>query len=127
MVSNATAVICSEGFCCRQQKNQQILLTLTFFFFVAGPNTNGSQFFICTVSLRKMFTDAVNQNYTLLHSQLLYDPHCYIKGETPWLNGKHVVFGKVTNGMDVVKKISSYGTEFGKPRADVAITDSGAL
>jgi len=49
------------------------------------------------------------------------------QGETPWLNGKHVVFGKVTSGMDVVKKISSYGSELGKPRADIVIADSGAL
>jgi peptidylprolyl isomerase len=62
----------------------------------AGPNTNGSQFFICT-------------------------------GQTPWLNGKHVVFGKVTNGMDVVKKIEVKGSELGKPRAVVKITSCGAL
>ena len=49
------------------------------------------------------------------------------QGDTPWLNGKHVVFGKVTSGMDVVRKMSSFGTEFGKPRADIAISDSGAL
>lgn len=60
----------------------------------AGPNSNGSQFFICT-------------------------------GETPWLNGKHVVFGKVITGMDVVSKISSKGTEFGKPNAQVKIVDCG--
>lgn len=42
----------------------------------AGPNTNGSQFFV-----------------TL--------------GETPWLNGKHVVFGRVVDGMDVVRKVST--------------------
>lgn len=63
----------------------------------AGPNTNGSQFFICTA-------------------------------DTPWLNGKHVVFGKVTKGLNIVKKMEAYGTEMsGKPRAEVKITDSGSL
>lgn len=62
----------------------------------AGPNTNGSQFFICTAA-------------------------------TPWLNGKHTVFGKVTKGMDVVRKIEGKGTEFGKPRATVTIADCGSL
>jgi cyclophilin family peptidyl-prolyl cis-trans isomerase len=62
----------------------------------AGPNTNGSQFFICT-------------------------------GDTPWLNGKHVVFGKVTKGLDLIRKIETKGSGTGQPSATVTITDSGAL
>merc|ERR1711998_7565 len=62
----------------------------------AGPGTNGSQFFLCTVP-------------------------------TPWLDGKHVVFGKVTDGMDVVKKIESYGSQSGQTKAKIVIADCGQL
>jgi peptidyl-prolyl isomerase F (cyclophilin D) len=62
----------------------------------SGPNTNGSQFFLCTV-------------------------------RTPWLDGRHVVFGAVVEGMDVVKKIESLGTDSGQPRAKIVIADCGQL
>jgi len=62
----------------------------------AGPNTNGSQFFLCTV-------------------------------KTDWLDGKHVVFGSVTAGMDVVKKIEGVGSGSGDTSSKVTIADCGQL
>ena len=62
----------------------------------SGPNTNGSQFFICTE-------------------------------KTDWLDGKHVVFGHITDGMDIVRKMEKVGTQAGKTNRPVLITDCGEL
>ena len=45
----------------------------------------------------------------------------------PWLDGRHVVFGAVKEGLDFVKKIEAIGTQSGKPSAAVTITDCGEL
>lgn len=60
----------------------------------AGPNTNGSQFFITTVA-------------------------------TPHLNGKHVVFGQVVSGYEVVQKMEATGSRSGATSAAVVIADCG--
>ncbi|MFE6481853.1 peptidylprolyl isomerase [Streptomyces sp. NPDC057757] len=46
---------------------------------------------------------------------------------TDWLDGKHVVFGEVTEGFDLVKKIEGYGSRSGTPSTTVEITSSGVL
>merc|ERR1711935_562837 len=50
---------------------------------------------------------------------------CTVK--TPWLDGKHVVFGRVIEGMDVVKAVEAVGSQSGKPSQTVTITDSGEI
>merc|ERR1712051_381589 len=60
----------------------------------AGPNTNGSQFFVCT-------------------------------GSTPHLDGKHVVFGQVKEGMEVIRAIEQVGSGNGKTSKPVVITACG--
>lgn len=47
--------------------------------------------------------------------------------DCPWLDGAHVVFGKVTEGMDVVQKIESYGSRSGATSAPIMIDDCGEL
>ncbi|MFF4113055.1 peptidylprolyl isomerase [Streptomyces sp. NPDC001714] len=46
---------------------------------------------------------------------------------TSWLDGKHVVFGEVVEGQDIVDKIESYGSQSGAPKAKVEITASGTV
>lgn len=46
---------------------------------------------------------------------------------TPWLDGKHVVFGEVVSGMDVVRKIDAVGSASGAPQQKVTIAECGEL
>ncbi|KAG2201481.1 hypothetical protein INT46_010097 [Mucor plumbeus] len=62
----------------------------------SGPNTNGSQFFICTE-------------------------------KTAWLDGKHVVFGQVVSGMNVVREMERCGSSNGKTSKRVTIVDCGEI
>jgi peptidylprolyl isomerase len=62
----------------------------------AGPNTNGSQFFITTAV-------------------------------TSWLDGKHVVFGKVIEGDAIIRAVEKQGSRTGATMADVVIADCGEL
>ena len=47
--------------------------------------------------------------------------------KTSWLDGRHVVFGTVVDGFDVVKKIESYGSGSGQPSAKVVIRKAGVV
>jgi len=47
--------------------------------------------------------------------------------KTAWLDGKHVVFGSVVDGMEIVRKIEAYGSQSGKPAAEIVIVDCGQL
>ena len=46
---------------------------------------------------------------------------------TDWLNGKHVVFGEVTSGLDIVSKIEKLGTSSGKPSSKLTVEKSGIV
>ena len=47
--------------------------------------------------------------------------------KTSWLDGKHVVFGQVTEGLDVVKKIEGYGSDSGRTSKKITVAASGEL
>lgn len=47
--------------------------------------------------------------------------------KTEWLDGKHVVFGSVVEGLDVVKKVESFGSQSGATKKKIVVADCGQL
>jgi peptidylprolyl isomerase len=47
--------------------------------------------------------------------------------KTPWLDGRHVVFGKVLEGEGIIDKVEAQGTNSGQPKTKITIVDSGEL
>ena len=83
----------------------------------AGPNTNGSQFFI--VSNEHVPANMIEQMKAVGYPQEIIDHYAEVGG-TPWLDHRHTVFGQVITGMDVVKKISQAKRDsMDKPKKDV--------
>ncbi|AQL56608.1 peptidylprolyl isomerase [Abyssicoccus albus] len=85
----------------------------------AGPNTNGSQFFIVQAKMvpSQMLSQLVGAGFPAEIVKAYTE-----QGGTPWLDRRHSVFGHVINGMDIVEKIANVETKAqDKPVEDVVI------
>jgi peptidylprolyl isomerase len=82
----------------------------------AGPNTNGSQ-----VSISKLLEPY--HTWKLIY----FDQFFITTVVTSWLDGKHVVFGEVVGGFEVVKSIERMGADSGRPKEVIKITNSGVV
>lgn len=85
----------------------------------AGPNTNGSQFFIVTAS--SVPAQMLSQLKGAGFPEEIIDAYSEIGG-TPWLDHRHTVFGHVVEGMDIVEEIQKAETNASdKPLEDIII------
>ncbi len=100
----------------------------------AGANTNGSQVssFVNLLHLQNrqrhlpcfMASSDIAELLSSIHDVLQFFL-CTVK--TEWLDGKHVVFGSVTKGMDVVQKVETFGSSSGKTSKPIVVSDCGQL
>ncbi|MFZ2353209.1 peptidylprolyl isomerase [Paucilactobacillus nenjiangensis] len=85
----------------------------------AGPNTNGSQFFI--VSNKSVQPGTDEQMREAGYPEEIIEP--YMNGGTPWLDFRHTVFGQVIDGKDVIDKIEAVERDMSdKPLEDVIMS-----
>lgn len=87
----------------------------------AGPNTNGSQFFIVTATkvIKRMLRDlrrmSIDEKVVKAYAS---------QGGTPWLDQRHTVFGHVVEGMDIVETIEKLETDFEDRPKETAVIES---
>ena len=109
------------------ENNRSSMLTFLLSFFIqanAGPNTNGQCIYDVYICVHSVIIYFLSLSYFIQSkgSQFFI---CTV--DTPWLDGNHCVFGKAVDGMDVIDKIESVGSQSGRTAQPVVVKACGEL